>query len=206
VAVEREEAALRFSDPEGLAHELAVVDTDEEPLVAAVPGIPAEHGLQGFDGVRAYARDPQASTALLRDALCFEDEGDGAWRIAGERRSARYRYDEPPGPAVEGAGSVHHIAWATRDDEQEAWRRRVASAGAPVTAVIDRQYFRSIYFREPSGVLFEIATLSPGFAIDEDPERLGEALRLPPQHEHLREHLERSLTPLQSPRAAAARP
>jgi glyoxalase family protein len=102
---------------------------------------------------------------------------------------------------VQGAGTVHHVAWASRDEDHEAWRERVLRAGARPTPIIDRQYFRSIYFREPSGVLFEIATLSPGFAIDESPEHLGEELRLPPQHEPLRERLERTLTPLRNPRA-----
>jgi glyoxalase family protein len=210
VRTERDADALRFADPEGLAHELAVVATGEPPLTAAAPDIPTEHAVQGFQGARAYARDPAASAGLLSDALAFEpadaDAGaEGGWRVAGEGRSATWDYDEPPGPAVEGAGSVHHIAWASRDEDHEAWREHAQQAGAHVTPVIDRQYFRSIYFREPSGVLFEVATLSPGFAADEDSEHLGEALRLPPQHEHLREHLERSLTPLVNPRAAAPR-
>ena len=89
-------------------------------------------------------------------------------------------------------------------DEHEAWRERVAAAGAQPTPVIDRFYFRSIYFREPSGVLFEIATLGPGFATDEDPEHLGERLSLPPAFEHLREQIEPVLTPLPDPRARVA--
>jgi glyoxalase family protein len=206
VAAQREGYALRFSDPEGLAHELAVTASEEEPLRAAAAGIPAEHALQGFQGARAYAADPGASSGLLSDALEFTPSGEGGWEVRGEERSATWRYDEPPGPGVEGAGSVHHIAWASRDEDHEAWRERALEAGAHATPVIDRQYFHSIYFREPSGVLFEIATLSPGFAVDEDPEHLGEALRLPPQHEHMRAHLERSLTPLPNPRAAAPQP
>jgi glyoxalase family protein len=97
---------------------------------------------------------------------------------------------------------VHHIAWASRDEDHLRWQQRVREAGGHVTDVRDRDYFRSIYFREPSGVLFEIATLSPGFAVDEPPDRLGEELRLPAQHEHLRAHLESSLTPVENPRAA----
>ncbi len=84
-----------------------------------------------------------------------------------------------------------------------SWKHRVADAGMHVTPVIDRDYFLSIYFRQPQGVLFEIATTSPGFAVDEDPEHLGEELRLPAQHEHLRPQLERYLTPLTNPRTAA---
>ena len=100
---------------------------------------------------------------------------------------------------------MHHIAWCDRDDEHAGWRERVAAFGQHPTPVIDRQYFLSIYYRVPSGVLFELATPSPGFAIDEDPAHLGEALRLPPQHEHLREQLEQTLTPLNNPRAKATR-
>jgi glyoxalase family protein len=114
-----------------------------------------------------------------------------------------YVYDEPPAErGVQGAGTVHHVAWASPMDEHEAWRDRVQAAGLRPTPVIDRFYFRSIYFREPSGVLFEIATLGPGFATDEDPEHLGERLSLPPNFEHLRERLEPVLTPIENPRPA----
>jgi glyoxalase family protein len=95
---------------------------------------------------------------------------------------------------------VHHVAWATVPDEQEDWRARVLRAGGHPTHVIDRFYFRSVYFREPSGVLFEIATLGPGFATDEDPAHLGEKLILPPAFEHLRAEVEPMLTPLPNPR------
>jgi glyoxalase family protein len=93
------------------------------------------------------------------------------------------------------------VAFASPLDEHEDWRRRVAQAGASVTPVIDRFYFRSIYFREPSGVLFEIATLGPGFATDEPHEHLGERLSLPPDFEHLREQVEERLVPLENPRS-----
>jgi glyoxalase family protein len=207
VAVERNHHALRFADPEGLEHELAIVATDQPPLIAAAPDIPRDFAVQGFDGVRAYSRNPAASGELFRDALGFRETAGGEWEVAGARRANAYRFDRAPAaPPLEGAGSVHHIAWACEDADQEAWRERARAAAAHVTPIIDRQYFRSIYFREPSGVLFEIATKSPGFAVDEDREHLGETLRLPPQHEHLREHLEHALTPLVNPRAAAARP
>jgi len=101
-----------------------------------------------------------------------------------------------------GAGTVHHVAWATQIDDHEAWRERVAQAGMHPTPVIDRFYFKSIYFREPSGVLFELATLGPGFAVDEDAEHLGERLSLPPNYEQYREQVERTLTPLPDPRRA----
>ncbi len=96
---------------------------------------------------------------------------------------------------------MHHVAWASRDADLDGWREIARAAGAQPTPVIDRTYFRSVYFREPAGVLFELATLAPGFAVDEPVESLGESLVLPPQHEHLRERLERSLTPVVNPRS-----
>lgn len=203
VAAERRGERLRFPDPEGLELELAVVETADPPLAADWPEVPRDHALLGFEGVRAYSRDPGAGEGLLRDGLGFERTGEGEWRVAGAERGASYAYDTPPAtPGIQGAGTVHHVAFASRDEDHAGWRAAAAAAGAHPTSVIDRDYFLSIYFREPSGVLFEIATLSPGFAVDEDPEHLGEALRLPAQHEHLRERLERSLTPLENPRAA----
>jgi glyoxalase family protein len=198
--VERGEGLLRTSDPEELALELVVSDVPDEPLTAAAADIPPEHALQGFDGVRAYSRTPDARHPVL-DRLGFADG-----MVAGERRRARYVYDPAPAePGLQGGGSVHHVAWASHDDDHAAWREAVRDGGARPTPIIDRTYFRSIYFRECSGVLFEIATLSPGFAVDEPADRLGESLVLPPQHEHLRPRLERSLTPLANPRAATAR-
>jgi glyoxalase family protein len=127
--------------------------------------------------------------------------GDGEYLLEGSDRRFRWAYDPPRhGGRRQGAGSVHHIAWATPDEDQLAWQERIAAAGGAVTEVRDRDYFKSIYFLEPRGVLFEIATLSPGFAVDEDPERLGEELRLPAMHEHLRERLEASLRPVVNPR------
>jgi glyoxalase family protein len=182
-----------------------VDDSGESALRAVADDVPPEHALLGFAGVRAYGRHPSASRRLFEQALAFEPEGDGRWRVAGAQRSAGYVVDEPPADAgVQGAGTVHHIAWSSRDDEeQEAWRARVIEAGARPTPIIDRQYFHSVYFREPNGVLFELATRGPGFDVDEPLESLGEALTLPPRHEHLRERLERTLTPLPNPRTTA---
>ena len=194
-------AGLLFSDPEGLDHELVVEDVPDAPLIADAPDIPREHALQGFAGVRAYAHDPERSAALLRDTLGFTGGEDGAWEVRGSERGGTYVYDAPPETAPrQGAGSVHHIAFATRLDEQQSWRERVARSGARPTEVIDRFYFRSVYFREPSGVLFELATMGPGFDADEDAAHLGERLSLPPRFEPLREQLERALTPLPDPR------
>jgi glyoxalase family protein len=200
---ERDRSVLRFTDPEGMGLALRADETDDEPLIAVHPDIPAELALQGFDGVRAYATEPDASRAFLEDALAFEPSGDTAWEARGDDRGSFYVYDEPPAArGLSGAGTVHHVAWASPMAEHEPWRERVAQAGARPTPVIDRFYFRSIYFREPSGVLFEIATIGPGFTADESQETLGEALSLPPAYEPLRERLEQVLTPLPDPRPA----
>ncbi len=200
--VSRESDAVSFEDPEGLQHELAVVDTSDAPLVAEHPEVPAGLALQGFDGVRAFAADPEASRPLLEDALSFKSRGEGVWEARGASRGGLYWYDAPPAePGIGGAGTVHHVAWASTMEDHETWRERALSAGASPSPVIDRFWFRSIYFREPSGILFEIATLGPGFAVDEDPEHLGESLVLPPAFEHMRDQIEPVLTPLPDPRA-----
>jgi glyoxalase family protein len=195
---------LRFRDPDGLGLELAVLENPDPPLRARAADIPPEHALAGFEGVRVYGRESPQGRALLTDVLGFRARGGGEYALTDGRRQATYVYDEPPPqPGVQGGGTVHHIAWCDRDGEHAAWRARLLTAGEHPTPVIDRQYFLSIYFRERAGVLFELATPSPGFAVDEDPEHLGEQLRLPPQHEHLRAALEGTLTPLENPRAEA---
>ena len=200
----REDGRLRFADPEGLEHELAVVQVEDEPLIADHPEIPAELALQGFHAVRAFAAAPEASERLF-EALAFETSGDG-WEARGERRGGLYAYDAPPSErGLQGAGTVHHVAWASQVEEHEEWRQRVLAAGASPTPVIDRFYFRSIYFREPNGVLFELATLGPGFTVDEPLEHLGEKLSLPPAFEHLRDEVEPNLRPIKNPRAVAAK-
>ena len=195
--------ALRFADPEGLEHELLVANVSDEPLVADHPEVPGELALQGFHAVCAYSAEPDASRPLL-EALEFEPV-DSGWEARGERRGGLYVYDEPPARrSLQGAGSVHHVAWASQLDQLEQWRERAVAGGAQPTPLIDRFYFRSIYFREPSGVLFEIATLGPGFTVDEPLESLGEKLSLPPAFEHMREEVEPNLRPVVNPRTAAA--
>jgi glyoxalase family protein len=204
VPVERDGDGVVFEDPEGLRQRLVVTTAEDAPLLAEHPEIPAEHALQGFDGVRAFARDPEVSRGVLEEVLGLTGSGADTWEARGETRGGLYGYDEPPeARALGGAGTVHHIAWSSTLDEHEAWHERVAQAGLRPSPVIDRFWFRSIYFREPSGVLFEIATLGPGFAVDEDPEHLGESLVLPPAFEHLRAQIEPALTPLPAPRTAA---
>ena len=207
VETRRTDAALSFADPDGLA--LALVATGNErdpnpPLRASHPEVPAEHAVLGVEGVHAYAgRSLEADHALLTETLGFTELAPGDYRLDGPTRHLHYRYDSSGERGIPGAGTVHHIAWHSRDEDHEPWQQRVHEAGMQVTPVIDRDYFHAIYFRQPQGILFEIATTSPGFAVDEDPAHLGEGLRLPRQHEHLRPQLERSLTPLVNPRARA---
>jgi glyoxalase family protein len=201
--VERVDGALRFRDPEGLEHELRVYTGGDAPLTAAAPDVPEEHRLQGFDGVRAFGMPQATSERLLTEGLGFEDRGGGLWEIRGDERHGFYAYDEaPPERGLQGAGTVHHVAFGCRLGAEEEWRERVARAGARPTPVIDRFYFRSVYFREPNGILFELATWGPGFAVDEDAGKLGERLSLPPDYEHLRAQVEPLLTPLPDPWAA----
>jgi len=196
VGGERGDGTLVFEDPEGLSLELVVDESGEKPLVATHSGIPVEHALRGFAGVRAFTRDAEESRAFLEEGLGFED----GFVARGDLRSSFYVYDAEERRGVQGAGTVHHVAWSCALGEEEAWRERVEASGGRPTPVIDRFYFHSVYFREPSGVLFEIATRGPGFATDEDAEHLGERLSLPPAYEHLRSRLEPVLTPLPNPR------
>ena len=192
LGVEREQDAVLFSDPEGLEHELIIDESGEDPLTAEHPEIPEEHRLRGFAGVRVYASEPERSRPFL-EALGFEEQ----WAARGEQRTGSYAYDTPPPePGRQSAGTIHHVAWASQPDEHEQWRRRVIEAAGSPTPIIERFYFKSIYFREPSGVLFEIATIGPGFTVDEPLETLGEKLSLPPDYEHLRDRVEPVLTPL----------
>ncbi|MCB0876050.1 MAG: VOC family protein [Solirubrobacterales bacterium] len=195
--------SLGFADPEGLAHELVVAASGDRPLVARHPEIAPEHALQGFEAVRAHSSAPTASEGLLEE-LGFEG-GDGSWEARGDERGGWIHYDPPPGVrGLQGAGTVHHVAWASTPEQHDAWRAKVLAGGGRPTPVIDRFYFRSIYFREPSGVLFEIATLGPGFGVDEPADHLGEKLSLPPAFEHLREQVEANLKPVSSPRQRTA--
>ena len=187
--------------------ELIVADVSDAPLVAEHPEIPAELALQGFAGVRAYSMAPDRSRSLLEDVLGFTTSGPNRYESRGEHRGSFYVYDTAPASrGIGGAGTVHHVAWSSTIEDHSAWREKVVAAGVRPTPVIDRYYFKSVYFREPSGVLFEIATLGPGFTTDEPLDHLGERISLPPKFEHLREEVERTLTPLPNPRAASSIP
>jgi glyoxalase family protein len=204
VEARRDGDSLVFADPEGLEHELLVPSVPDPPLTAEHPEVPAEHALQGFHGVRAYLSRPGASRRLFEEALAFEPV-EGGWEARGEERGGLYLVDEPPAErGLQGGGTIHHVAWSVGVEELEDWRERALAAGARATPVIDRFYFRSVYFREPSGVLFELATRGPGFTVDEPLEALGERVALPPFLEPRRAEIEAALQPLPSPRPAPA--
>ena len=197
VTVERADGVLRFADPEGMRHELAVVETTDAPLVARSKEVPAEYALQGFEAVRALVRDPARSAALVRDALDFTERGEDDWEARGEERGGRIVFEASQDRGVPGGGTVHHIAWSVAAADQDAWREQVAAAGAQPTPIIDRYYFQSVYFREPNGILYELATGDgAGFDADEPAETMGERLALPPRFEHIRSQVEPLLTPL----------
>jgi glyoxalase family protein len=203
IGVQRDGDRLRFDDFEGLGHELVVSDADE-PLSAEHPDVPQAFALGGFDGVRAYASDPAQSGRLLEDVLGGEAAGDAAWELRGERRGSTISYDAAPAePGHQSAGTVHHVAWGTTVEEHPKWLERLAESGVRSTPIIDRFYFHSIYFREPSGVLFEIADDGPGFTVDGPVEELGSKIILPPFLEDRREEIEARLTPLPDPRGEA---
>lgn len=201
IATERDGDRLTFADPEGLVHVLvANRDVPDPPLIAQHPEVAPEVAIRGFDGVRAYSDRPERSAPLLTGVLPF-DGHDGRFEARGDQRGGTYAYDPAPDQrGLQGAGTVHHIAWSAALDEIEPWQQRLAQTPAVhPTPVIDRFYFRSVYFREPSGVLFEIATRGPGFTTDEDAAHLGESIALPPFLEHRRAEIERTLTPLPNP-------
>ena len=195
---------LRFEDPEGLGLELTAEPAVDPPLVAEHPEIPKPFALQGFAGVRAYERQKGASREFLTEALGFTSSDVSSFESRGDSRGSYYVYDPAPeARGLGGSGTVHHVAWASTMADHGGWRNQVIAGGGDPTPVIDRFYFRSIYFREPSGVLFEIATKGPGFTSDEPKEHLGERLSLPPAFEHLRAQVEANLTPLPNLRLQA---
>jgi glyoxalase family protein len=193
--------SLIFADWEGLGLELVVADGCSPPLRALHLDIPAEHAIVGLHGARAFAPAAEVGEPLLTETLGFDHLGSGEYELAGSQRRFNWSYDLPTAYGQPGAGTVHHIPWATEGADQVEWQRRIMDAGIGVSAVQDRDYFRSISFREPQGILFEIATLSPGFAVDEDATHLGEQLRLPRIYRGDHARLEQALSPVVNPRA-----
>lgn len=199
VTCERAETTLAFADHEGLQQELAVVDVPDAPLIGEAPDVPPEFALQGFDGVRAYATDVERSRAFCVDTLGFAPDSEDVLQVRGEQRGGWYRIDAPPAEKRHfGGGVVQHVAWACRPEDIDAWSERVAPECPDATGTIDRHFFRSTYFTEPGGVLFEIAELGgPGFIVDEPSyAEMGDRLQLPPWLEERRKLYEYSLTPV----------
>ena len=201
VALDRREERLVFSDPDGLALELMMDDGGDTPLVARAADLDERIAIRGIHGVRAYSADPARSAPVLGDVLGMAPAGEGSWLARGERRHSLIIYDEPPEePRQVGAGTMHHVAFAIRDGEEQRWRDRLAAAGLRPTPVMDRKTNKSVYFREPSRVLFELATDQPGFVF-EPADSLGESLMLVGDLENRRAELEQRFPPLANPRA-----
>jgi len=202
VETNRRRNQLLFADPDGLGLGLIGDDGGDEPLIAHAADVDGEVAIRGVHGVRAYSADPAQSAALLGDVLGMEPEGEGHWLAQGDRRHSLLLYDEPPGdPGQVGAGTVHHIAFTIRDGEEQRWRERVAAAALRPTAVMDRKTNKSVYFREPSRVLLELATDQPGFVF-EPADSLGESLMLVGDLENRRAELEQRFPLLANPRGA----
>ena len=194
------ERRLAFEGPDGEA--FALVERAGDDRAAWTAEVPGDFAIRGFDGAHMRVADGGPTGELLR-FMGYEATGtEGAvtrYAVAGGNGADRIDVEVLPdtAPAGQGAGSVHHIAFATASRARQLEvRGALVDAGHQVTPVIDRDYFWAIYFRTPGGVLFEVATGEPGFDRDEDAAHLGEALKLPAQHEHLRETVERHLTPL----------
>ena len=201
VASDRMADRLLFSDPEGLGLELVIDAGEDEPLIAAAADVDRHVAIRGIHAVRAYSADAERSAPVVGGVLEMEPQGEGRWLARGQRRHGLAIYDEAPAArGIMGAGTMHHVAFAIRDGERDAWRERVAAARLRPTPVLDRRMFKSIYFREPSGVLFEIATDQPGFVF-EPPDRLGESLMLIGDVESRREEFQRRFPLLPNPRS-----
>jgi len=208
------EEVLRFTDPDGLLIELITAEHLNDTVdVANDSSVPADVALRGFHAPTLELQRANLTVQLLTDLFGFElltEEGNRRRfvldsNIPNKQVDLVERQDAGFGQIA--AGTVHHIAFrAATDQEHTEWRQKLADLGFGVTPVIDRQYFHSIYFREPGGILFEIATDPPGFTADEPVEHLGEGLKLPPQYEEHRAEIERALPPVSIERNRVAEP
>jgi glyoxalase family protein len=208
-----DETVLAFKDPDGLAVELvAGSDTGSGDPWEESP-VPPEHAIRGISGVTLSERWEEATANFLTNLLGFEktkEENERARYLTTMSSGGSFAdvSERPDGSTGRTAvGTVHHVAWRSPDEEtQKEWREEISAHGFEITPVLDRQYFRSVYFREPGGVLFEIATDPPGFTVDEDEEHLGENLKLPPWLEKDREHIEQVLPPIHLPQQNRLKP
>ncbi len=199
------EGSIAFADPSGLVIEL--VGTDRDPRAPWTKGgVQPEAAVRGLYGVTLSITSPEPTLELMTGLLGFQvvNQAEGRTRLAVNGVRPGHTIDIIPasgaGPAENGIGTVHHVAMAIAEpDDQLRLRRELLRRGYKVTEVLDRQYFQSIYFREPGGVLFEVATVRPGFTVDEDPSRLGSDLKLPPWEEPNRPTIEAGLPPIERP-------
>ena len=220
----RQSGSLVFEDPEGLGFELVVDDSGDPPLRARHPQIPEEVAFRGFDGVRMYSRHPELSAGALASVLgaaeiagqtpldgivggagtdgsAEADEVLARYELRSDRRGGLVTIDRAPEVRpLQGAGTVHHVAFGIRDDDYQAWLPQVEGKGLRTSGLVDRFYFRSIYFREPGGVLYELATDLPGFEARNPREDWGVKTILPPWLEEHRAAIEASLQPIPDPR------
>jgi glyoxalase family protein len=200
-----EEEVLAFTDPDGLQLELVAAPGLTPPPSWSEGPVPSEHAIGGIHSVALEQDEYDRTASFLIGVLGFRslgEEGD-RFRFGTGRGEAAALVDLIVRPRAAsgrmGTGSIHHVAWrAGSDEEQRRWRERLIEAGVGATTVIDRRYFRSIYFREPGGVLFEIATDAPGFTVDETVEKLGGELKLPPWLEPRRSMIEQALPPMRT--------
>jgi catechol 2,3-dioxygenase-like lactoylglutathione lyase family enzyme len=196
---------VTLKDPDGLALELVATQDAGAPSNWTTSGIPAEHTIRRVQHVSLWERDAEQTQAFLTERLGFGTAGDEEVRrryTTGHPRAAQIELVRASGfwTGVVGVGSIHHVAWRIPDNRTvEAWRETLLARGISATPIRDRLYFRSIYFNEPGGALFECATDEPGFAVDEPVDRLGTRLMLPPWFEPDRDWFERDLPPLVVP-------
>lgn len=196
------EAAIYFQDPDGLGLELVFNDKDTRTGFT-YGAIPSEYAIKGFYSVEIWQESHEKTAKLLTEVLDHQLINEKGSRF-------RFAATDSPGNYVDilctpnklrglgGGGTVHHLAFSTPDSKSQLKiRDRINKTGIDITPVLDRQYFESVYFREPGGVLFEVATAKPGFAVDEVPEDLGKELKLPPQYESKRNLIEKVLEPVE---------
>ncbi len=203
-----DEQVISFTDSDGLSLELVARAVESRSGWSRGP-IPSEHAIRGFSGVTLSEEGYERTSSLLTKTMGFSliNQGGDRYRYAADGGGPGALVDilcQPDArPGVVSVGTVHHVAWRTPDDEQQKlWREDLVRAGLNVTPVIDRKYFHSIYFREPGGVLFEIATDPPGFVVDERKEELGTKLMLPRLLEPYRAKLTQALPPVRLPKMA----
>jgi len=201
--IQMREESLALRDPDGIILQLVPTDKRDSRIGWAGGSVTAENAIKGFHSVAVSVREFAPTVELLRDTLGFrlkEEAGEIARYESGNSGSGALIDIHASNREFHGhiaVGSIHHIAWRTPDNkEQSLWREKVVGRGIYATPIVNRNYFQSIYFREPGGVLFEIATDQPGFAIDEPVEKLGASLQLPPWMEASRHEIERNLQPL----------